>query len=546
MRAMLSDDSPPAGGPRDGRRRQLLRGRAAARRRPATPLVAVLLTTLAIAACAPGDAPSPHAPASAADAASVLRVGLEADLQGFDPLQTRLMGVSTLTVADAVFDTLVTVAPDGTVNPRLALSLTASDDLTRWRARLREDVTFHDGEPFDASAVASHFQRLLDPANRCACRPFLGPLAAVTAVGPHEVVFELSAPWAALPAVLGEPSLVSLIGSPAARADAEAFNRTPVGTGPWRFVEWRPGESVRVERFADYWDQPSPAQAEVIEYRILPDQQGRFAALRAGDVDVIWTLDGADAGRARELGLRVEEREGAGARVLVLNTREPPLDDVRVRRALAHAVDADAYMEAVSEGNVNPARDPFGPGSAFACPSTWPAYDPAAARALLAEHGAPVALRFGHTATPRGRATGQIFQQFWQAVGIDVALVPMEQVELVGSVVRRDYQIGPWRLRDTVDPDADLYGLFHSASPFNVTGLTSPALDALLLSARGATAHAAREAAYCEIERYLSREVPWLFLGRNSYFAIANPDVTGDLSLQGGLLGLRGVTTRAP
>jgi peptide/nickel transport system substrate-binding protein len=469
----------------------------------------------------------------------VLRVGLEADLQGFDPLRTRLMGVSTLTVADTVFDTLVTVRDDGRILPRLALSLTPSDDLTEWRAMLRDDVVFHDGSPFDAAAVAGHFNRLLDPENRCSCRAFLGPMQRVSAVSAHEVVFELSAPWAALPAVLGEPSLVSLIGSPTARTDADTFNRLPIGTGPYRFVEWRPGESIAVARFDQYWDSAAPASFDAVTFRVLPDQQARFAALRAGDVDVLWTLDGATAVRAEQMGMMVTRHQGAGARILVLNTRKPPLDDVRVRRALAHAVDGAAYMDAVSDGAVAPATDPFGPGSTFTCESTWPRHDPAMARQLLQQYGQPVSLRFGHTATPRGQATGQIFQQFWQSVGIDVELVPMEQVQLVGSVVRRQYQVGPWRLRDSVDPDADLFGLFHSASPLNVTGLSAPALDELLLAARSVVDVNARRETYCALEQYLSQNVPYLFLGQNTYFAIASGAIGGSLSLRGGLLGLR-------
>ncbi len=508
--------------------------------------VCAALLAVLTAACSPGD-PADPAPTLADTPVPVvpatLRVGLEADLQGFDPLRTRLMGVSTLTVADAVFDTLVTLDPSGAIAPRLALSLTPSPDLQQWRLDLREGVRFHDGTPLDAAAVANHFSRLIDPANRCACRPFLGPLERVVALNEREVMFELSSPWAALPAVLGEPSVVSLIGSPAALADGEAFNRAPVGTGPYRFVEWRSGESVRLERFADYWADQDTDQAhpQTIEYRVLPDQQARLAALRAGDVDLIWTLDGASAARADELGLRVERRRGAGARLLVLNTRQPPFDDVRVRRALAYASDSAAYVAAVSEDGVVAADEPYGPGSPFRCDSHWPAYDPAEAERLLADYGQPVAVTFGHTATPRGQAAGQIFQQFWQAVGVEVTLQPMEQVQLVGSVFRRRFQVGPWRLRDSVDPDPDLYGLFQSASPFNVTGLASERLDQLLLDGRRTVATEERRAAYCELERYLAEQVPYLYLGENTYFAIARADLAGELSLRGGLLSVRGI-----
>ncbi|MEM9386825.1 MAG: ABC transporter substrate-binding protein [Pseudomonadota bacterium] len=507
----------------------------------------LVIAVLGLAGCSPAppaNAPGGGEPAAAASVPATLRIGLEADLQGFDPLRTRLMGVSTLTVADAVFDTLITLDERGAIQPRLALSLEPSADLRVWSLVLRQGVTFHDGSALDSAAVANHFRRLIDPANRCACRPFLGPLREVVVSGQYELRFELSSPWAALPAVLGEPSVVSLIGSPAALGDGETFNRAPVGTGPYRFTEWRDGEVVTLTRNDQYWATKGDEidlRPGTLEYRILPDQQGRLAALRAGDVDVIWTLDGSSAARAEALGLRVQRRRGAGARLLVLNTREAPFDDVRVRRALAHASDSAAYVAAVSEDGVLAADDPYGPGSPFHCDSHWPEHDPAKAKSLLAEYGAPVAVTFGHTATPRGQAAGQIFQQFWQAVGVEVTLQPMEQVQLVASVFRRRFQVGPWRLRDSVDPDPDLYGLFHSTSPFNVTGLASAQLDGLLTSARNTIDPTQRGEAYCALERYLANQVPYLYLAENTYFAIARADLAGELSLRGGLLSLRGI-----
>ncbi|MEO0421908.1 MAG: ABC transporter substrate-binding protein [Pseudomonadota bacterium] len=523
----------------------------AQRRSPRAHLVAlgaILITFTGLSACSP--APTTDiddvgaGPTQDTDVPSTLRIGLEADLQGFDPLRTRLMGVSTLTVADAVFDTLITLDESGAIQPQLALSLEPAPDLRTWTMILREGVRFHDGTALDAAAVAHHFTRLIDPANRCACRPFLGPLQEVVVVSEYKLRFELSSPWAALPAVLGEPSVVSLIGSPASHEDGESFNRSPVGTGPYRFSQWRDGEAVVLERFDQYWAaQPDDAIARpaTIEYRILPDQQGRLAALRAGDVDLIWTLDGSSAARAEVLGLRVVRRRGAGARLLVLNTRQAPFDDVRVRRALAHASDSAAYVAAVSEDGVLAAEDPFGPGSPFRCDAHWPAFDPEQAKRLLADYGEPVTVTFGHTATPRGQAAGQIFQQFWQAVGIDVTLQPTEQVQLVTSVFRRRFQVGPWRLRDSVDPDPDLYGLFHSASPFNVTGVASAELDELLAAARSTVDGAQRQEAYCALERYLADQVPYLYLGENTYFAIARADLAGALSLRGGLLSVRGI-----
>jgi peptide/nickel transport system substrate-binding protein len=501
-------------------------------------LIAVLIALCA--AC--GDTPSQH---SADRPDGTLRVAMETDARGFDPLQTPVMGLSTLTVADALFDTLLQVAPDGTPGPGLATSIGSSDDGLRWTVSLRAGVRFHDGTPFDASAVSFHFQRLLDPQNKCACKPLLGTISRVYAAGAHEVVFELSAPWATLPVALAEPSAISLIGSPAAHAQPGGFDRAPVGTGPWRLLEWQSDQAIIVVRHENYWDAAAYADApQRIEFRVLPDQQARLAALRAGDVDLLWTLDADTAVRADVAALRVDTHVGAGARVLVMNTRRPPFDDVRVRRAIAHAADGERWTRTMSQGRVAPTSDPFGPGSAWRCPSTYPAHDPDAASALLAAYAAPVAFDYSHTATPRGQTAGQVFQQFWTDVGMSVRLQPTAQGQLVSDVLRRRFQIGPWRLRDSVDPDIDLYGLFHSSSPFNMTGVSSPELDTLLDAMRRETDRTERQKLLCRIEEVLSDAVPWVFLGPNAYFAISGDRVRRSPGLQGGFLHVRDVRLR--
>ncbi len=499
---------------------------------------------LLLLACAE---PSPPAPGAVQQ---TLRVGLEADFTGFDPLRSRVMGVSTLTAASAMFDMLIQLDDNGDIQPGLARTLSMAADGLSWTAQLRDDVTFHDGTPFDADAVVFHFQRLLDPANRCACRAYLKPLSAVTATDKHTVRFTLTAPWAALPAILGEPSVISLIGSPTAlRQDADAYHRAPVGTGPYMFDHWQGGEAMQVVRYEQYYGQRRPHFARVT-FSVRPDQQTRFTSLRAGDLDVIWTLQAASAKKAQGLaGIQVLTHTGAGARLLVLNTQRPPLDDVRVRRALAHAANMPLYTQAVSEGLAQAPTDPFGPGSAFGCAAgeeqAFAAFDLTQAQALLQAYASPVTVNFAHTPTPRGQAAGQILQQFWQAAGIDVQLTPMEQVELVQRVVGGDYQIGPWRLRDSLDPDADLYGLLHSSSPLNVTGMRNPELDALLERARRESSRTARQAAYCALSAYLAREVPFLLLASNTYYLIANDRLRGLQPPRGGVLDVRTLFSEA-
>jgi 4-phytase/acid phosphatase/peptide/nickel transport system substrate-binding protein len=504
----------------------------------AARMARALLVLLAGALALPG-----HATAGARAEPLVLRVGVESEIQGFDPLRTPVMGVATLTVARVLFDTLVDLDARGRVQPALALSLEPASDLSSWTATLRPGVLFHDGTPFDAAAVAGHFSRLLDPANKCACRPLIAPIARVVAVDARTVRFELSRPWAALPAVLGEPSVVSLIGSPRALADTtREFQRNPVGTGPFVLEQWASGDRVVVRREARHW-RAADATLERIEFRVLPDEQTRLAALRSGDLDVTWTQSPASALKARSEQLPLVTQVGAGARILVFNTRMAPLDDTRVRRALSLAIDPAELARVFSEQLAPPVTDPFGPDSAFSCPaSDGVRHDLEGARALLREYGKPVRLKLLHTNTPRGLEAGQIMQALWGAAGAEIELVPVEQGQLVQRVLKGDYEIGAWRIRDSFDPDPDLYGLLHSQSPFNVTGLRSDAIDGLLLEGRTRLDVAERRTSYCALSRTLAEEAPFVYLAPNVYFAVTGARVQGTPGLQGGILDLRALS----
>jgi len=472
-----------------------------------------------------------------------LTVALESDVKGFDPLQARVMGIATLTVASALYDTLIDLGDEGVIGPRLAESLQESEDGKTWTATLRDDVKFHDGTAFDAEAVAFHFNRLLDPENKCPCRRLIGPIERVEATDSVTVVFHLKYPWAALPAVLAEPSVVSLVGSPTAiGADAKSYHRNPVGTGPYMFAKATPGVSVVLTRNPNYWGNLE-SNIDRIEFRVLPDQDSRLAAVRAGDVDVASTVDGRSAKRAVHTGgVEVTRYEGAGARMLILNSRKPPLDDRRVRQALAHALDMALIVSSSSADEVAAATDPFGPAADISCQAVANrAYDPRRARELLAEHQGPVSLTFLHTATPRGREMGQIVQQYWGEIGVDVTLEPVAQAELLQRVLKRDFEVSAWRFRDSRDPDPDVFGLLHTRSPLNVTGYGGVETDALIMKGRTSSDHSVRQQAYCALARRLSVDVPLILTSRNTYFALTAARVHGRPVLRGGFLNVRGL-----
>jgi 4-phytase/acid phosphatase/peptide/nickel transport system substrate-binding protein len=249
----------------------------------------------------------------------------------------------------------------------------------------------------------------------------------------------------------------------------------------------------------------------------------------SGDADIVWDDEADNILKARkDPNLTVREYTGSGAVVEVFNTKKPPLDDVRVRRALRMAVDMDAFAKAYSQGLRKPAKDPYGEGSFVQCkdPKTLP-HDPAQAKALLAEYGKPADFRFMVTATPRGRFIGQIFQEMWKDVGVNVVLDEVDQTTLVTKAFTGDFQLSGWRIIDLADPDPQMYANFHTGSPVNLARYSNPEVDKLLDEARSTADRGTRSKSYCRIAQVLNQEVPWWWILENNYFSISRANLKG-------------------
>ena len=469
---------------------------------------------------------APPAYADTPQTGGTLVTGFEWSPRGFDPLAAQFLTHGSSMVLDLVQERLFELDDAGRLAPALALSAEASEDGTEWTIRLRDGIRFHDGTPFDASAVAHHWRRLLDRNNPYAGQTADLPIQSVEAIDASTVRFTLRQRWAAFPRMLAETnSLASYVPAPSA-VDAETQNRHPVGTGPFRFVEWRSGDRIIVERNPDYW-RPGLPHLDRVEARFLPDAQSRFASLRAGDVDLIWTDRGIDIEAAQaDPGLVPYEVQGNGAEIIVINTRRPPFDDVRVRRAVAHAWNQEASLRGVYRGTLPRVEHPL--GAEAGCGDVgYPAHDPDAARRLLAEYGAPVQVDYLHTATARGRETGAILRTLLADVGIEVTLVPLQPSEMVRAVISGRYAMSGWRLPHRTDMGAVLFAFFHSESRRNRTLYTTPEMDALLEAQRLETDREIRRSLLCEIARRINADLPILYRGGQAYYFFADPAVRG-------------------
>jgi 4-phytase/acid phosphatase/peptide/nickel transport system substrate-binding protein len=483
-------------------------------------------------------------PASAQNRGGTLTVGVELDISGFDPLKVGVFDTASAIAADLLFDTLTRLDDEGKPQPRLALSWSHSDDFKTWTFNLRPGVKFHDGTPYNAEAVAWNYARMKDPTNHCACSFYIAGIDHVEAKDERTVVFHLVDPSVNAPASLSIPGSVNVVQSPAAiKAKGADYNRHPVGTGPYMLKSWTAGDRLVLERNPDYWDKGHPYLDRIV-LKPLPDSQTRFSSLLAGETDVVWAdeYEAEHIARARkDPSLAVLSYVGAGATVAAFNTKMAPFDDVRVRRALVMALDRKKLSQALTNGLSRPASNPYGDGSWVKCKDDGALLtDFDGARALIKEYGKPVEFKMLVTATPRGRAAGQVLQQMWKDVGAKMEIEQVDQATIVPRAFRRQFQLTPWRIADSPDPGAVIYANFHSGSPVALANWESPELDRLLEHQRSTADQAQRTEDFCAIARLVNKEAIWFWTFQNTYYAITKARVKGIPKLYSGIINVAG------
>ncbi len=471
---------------------------------------------------------APSVPATARTPPGVLIVGQIAEPQSLDPQQAT--AANDFRITTNVAEGLVRYAT-GTLDlePALATGWRISADGLTYRFDLRENVAFHDGTPFDAEAVKFTFDRMLDeehPFHDTGTFPLAFQFAKVEevrVVDPGTVEFRLSEPYAPFLANLALP--VGAIVSPAAVAAGGAdFGRRPVGTGPFRFAEWIANQRVVLLANPDYWG--GAPQLRTVVFRPVSDATTRVAEMLSGGIDVLVETPPDNLVLFRDdPAFTLHEAVGPHEWFLILNTREGPFADKRVRQAVNLAVNKESLVRDVLQGTATVAAGPIPPAFDWARnPDVvpWP-HDPDRARALLREAGMEGArLRFLVTEGGSGMLDpvpmATAIQADLKAVGLDVAIETYEWNAYLARVNAGLAGLGDmaqmaWM---TNDPDTLPSLALHSdalpeAGGFNSGYYANPELDALLDRARATTDEARRGAIYAEVQALVHDEAPWLF-----------------------------------
>lgn len=466
----------------------------------------------------------PHLAQAEPHYGGTLRMAHELDAVGFDAIKARTAIGAGSNASGLIMEKLFELGPQGELIPVLGLSATPSADGKTWTVRLRENVHFHDGTPFNADAVANHWQRLLNPESRYRGRILIGPIVSVEKTGPYEVRFHLKHAWNAFPSVLaGSRGFTSRIPSPRAVAD-DIQNQAPVGTGPYIFKEWKRGDRIVMTKNLNYWQKGKPYLDEII-LRPISDHQSRYAALVSGQVDMMVTDRPAEVKKLTanpDYATYVLDR--AGAVIMAMNCHKPPLNDVRVRRAIAHAWDQEKYIRASLKDIVHSCQDWYGPK--LTCGDVnYPAHDLGKARALITDYGKPVTIEYIHTATPRGREAAVILQQMLKEIDVTVKPVPSDFPGIMKQLFGKQYDICSWLIPDFEEMSIVTMAALHSKGPWNVYQYNNAEVDQLLLKQRLSNDSEVRHDTLCTIARKVNADAPFLYLYGRTFYIFAKNNV---------------------
>lgn len=525
-------------------------------------LVLALIAALIFAACAaPVPAPTPAEGGEAGEAAvpaqeqeeatpaagGTLTIARPTDAVGLDPkVETTSPGNW---VMSNIYETLVKLDTDMTFQPGLAESWeqVAPD---RWRFHLRQGVTFHDGTDFTAEDVKFSIERIKNPEDPGRSASNLRPITAVEVVDDYTVDVVTDGPYGPLLNIMSLVYATGIVSPDAVAQYGEDFTRNPVGTGPFRFVEWQTNDRITIERFEGYWG--DPAKLEQVIYRVIPEESARMLALDTGEVDMVMQPAPSQLGIYREdPGFTVHETPGARVIFFGMVTDRAPLDDVRVRQALNYGFDKQSVVDNILEDAAFlPEAYISPPIFGFADVSEYFSYDPEKAVSLLEEagwvdeDGDGMREKEGEPLTithfsPRGRylkdaEVSEAFQAAMRELGVDVELEVMEWGTLFEQLRQPDlpanlFTIG-WSTA-TGDADYTLGPLFGCDSfppnGWNSMQYCNQTFDELVAQAGASTDQEERAQLYAQALQILAEDAVVVPVYNTKETIVTSADVQG-------------------
>lgn len=477
----------------------------------------------------------------------ILRIAPEAGLATLDP--NSYLAIIDNIVGSQLYDNLIQIDENNQLQPGLATSWKQIDEDT-WELKLREGVEFHDGTPFNSEAAVFSVERAIDPDRASRSRIFAPFIKGATAVDEFTIRVDTIGQVPYAPIILSYSNMAML--SPSAVEEfGEDYARNPVGTGPFRFVEWQQDEFVKMEAYDQYW--AGRPNLDGLEWRLIPSESARFVALEAGEVDLI-------ANPPTELIPQIEGNEDlkivrstTGRVVGVwINPAGPPLDTVEVRKAIFYATDGESIMKNIIRGLASPAHQYLEPSVFGSLPDDeipeggfYP-FDPDRSRELLEVAGwtdsdgdgmvdkdgqnLTVTVQTAEGRYLKDREIAEATTAFLRDVGIDANLLVVEFPTHSADVTQHNLEVFILGWGWSVYPEPTFYAVFHSSDdggPAAWAQWSNPEADALMEAALTEPDDERRRELYQEIQLIALDEAVILPIYFKDNFWVTRESVSG-------------------
>jgi peptide/nickel transport system substrate-binding protein len=466
-----------------------------------------MLLALATAGVAPGAVQAQGTPRRG----GVLKVSHANRIATLNVLQ--LSGPAEYLAVDMLYSGLTRMGPNQQPIPDLAESWTGENEAKLFTFKLRPGLTFHDGSPCTADDVVATFKAILVPATASPARPVLNMIDDVTAVDPTTVRFALKVSYADFPISVAHAN-ARIVSAKALAGPLTEIDTKPNGTGPFRLETYDSARLTRLVRFDKYYQQGKPL-LDAVEMYLFPDLAAESTNFLSGTMDAMLEVQQADFKRiASSRGVNALRVASGRFINVVMRQDQKPFDDIRVRRALALAVDRDLLVDIVLEGLGRPAYDNIlSPEFRFRIDTPKVSYDPAAAKRLLAEAGYPQGLKVKLVASNRPAIRTQVavaIKEMARAAGFDIEVETMPHDTFLANVWRKgNFYMGYWGMQPTEDATFTL--LLTSDAAFEDSAWKNAEFDALVARGRSTLDDAARAKLYAQAQELIVRDVPNLF-----------------------------------
>jgi peptide/nickel transport system substrate-binding protein len=479
-------------------------------------------------------------------AAQTLRFGLAEDPDVLDPTLARTF-VGRIVFA-ALCDKLFDIDEHLNIVPQLATSYQWSADSKSLTLKLRQGVTFHDGEKFDAAAVKYNIERhkTLPGSNR---RGELAPVTSVDVVDAATVRLNLSAPFSPLLAQLADRAGM-MVSPKAAQAEGDKFGAKPVCSGPFRFVERVAQDRIVLERFPNYWNK-GEIHFDRIVYLPIPDSTVRLANLKSGQLDFIERMAPSDVPQLKsDSRFKISKITEIGYQGITINVgksdlaqKNPLGRDPRVREAFELALDRQGIVDVAMDGEADVGNQWVAPTNPFYAKNVpIPKRDVAKAKALLQAAGVPNPSFTLMTPTQSdAQKLAQVVQSMAKDAGFDVKIQSTEFATSLNMADKGDFEAYVLAWSGRADPDGNIFSFEGCKQPLNYAGYCKQEVDDLLTRSRTTLDLAERKKIYGEIAAILLKDRPILYLFHRHWLWAYTNKLSGLRTIPDGLVRVQGL-----